>query len=146
MVYLQAAARLTGPAAACLEAVRDGRIELILSPQVVAEIRDVLTRPRTLRKFPALTAEAVDVFVRDVQARAIAVSNVPRAYALERDPKDEPYLDLAIASGAKYLATWDKDLLDLMGDEDFRKRFPELTILQPPELLRALRQDLTPDV
>jgi putative PIN family toxin of toxin-antitoxin system len=129
MVFLQAASRSTGPAAALLQAVRDGRLELVISPEVVAEVRDVLTRPRTLQRFPTLTEEAVDVFVSDIEARAITVSDVPRAFALERDPKDEPYLDLAIASGAAYLTTWDRDLLDLMGDEEFRRQFPTLTIL-----------------
>jgi predicted nucleic acid-binding protein len=46
--------------------------------------------------------------------------------------------NLAIASGAAYLATWDKDLLDLMGDEGARQQFPALTILEPPALLRIL--------
>ena len=54
MVLLQAAARATGPAAACLRAVRAGRLELFLSPDILSEVRDVLTRPKTLRKFPAL--------------------------------------------------------------------------------------------
>ena len=35
MVYLQAAARLTGPAGACLQAVRDGRLELVILQQPI---------------------------------------------------------------------------------------------------------------
>jgi hypothetical protein len=34
------------------------------------------------------------------------------------------------------LVTWDRDLLDLMSDPDFRKRFPNLTILTPVQLLK----------
>jgi putative PIN family toxin of toxin-antitoxin system len=141
MVFLQAAARSTGSAAACLQAVRDGRLELVISPEIVAEVRDVPTRPKTLRKFPTLTVEAVDVFVRDIEALAVTVSDVPSVFVLERDPKDEPYLNLAIASGAVYLTTWDKDLLDLMGDEGSRQQFPTLTILEPPALLRTLQPE-----
>ena len=140
MVFLQAAARATGPSGACLQAVRAQRLELVISPEIIAEVRDVLTRPKTLRKFPTLTAEAVEVFVRDVEGRSIILSDVPRVFALERDPKDEPYLNLAVASGASYLATWDRDLLDLMDDEGFRQRFPGLTILEPPALLKTLEQ------
>jgi predicted nucleic acid-binding protein len=65
--------------------------------------------------------------------------DVPVAMELERDPKAEPYLNLAIASSATYLVTWDEDLLDLMGKEEFRRRFPTLAILEPPALLRALQ-------
>jgi predicted nucleic acid-binding protein len=61
---------------------------------------------------------------------------------LPRDPKDESYLNLAVAVGARYLVTWDNDLLDLRKDtaegEDFRTRFPTLTVLTPVELLREL--------
>ncbi len=45
---------------------------------------------------------------------------------------------VAIAAQADYLTTWDKDLLDLMGDTEFRQWFPALTILEPPALLRKL--------
>jgi putative PIN family toxin of toxin-antitoxin system len=138
MVYLQAAARSTGLSAACLQAVREGRLELVISPETVAEVRDVLTRPRTLRKFPALTVEAVEMFVQDVESRAVTLAEVRRVFSLDRDPKNEPYINLAIASGAAYLATWDQDLLDLMGDEAFRQQFPALNILEPPALLRLL--------
>ena len=138
MVFLQAAARSSGPAAACLHAVREGKVELVISSEIIAEIRDVLTRPRTARKFPTLTVEAVDLYVKDVESLAVSFSDVPVAMVLERDPKDEPYLNLAIATSAVYLTTWDNDLLDLMGVEEFRQRFPALTILEPPALLRAL--------
>ena len=95
-------------------------------------------RPRTLRKITNLTSDAVDLFVKDVESLAVSFSEIPVAIVLERDPKDEPYVNLAIASSAVYLASWDNDLLDLMGVEEFRQRFPSLTILEPPALLRAL--------
>jgi putative PIN family toxin of toxin-antitoxin system len=135
MIFLQAAARPGGPAGACLQAVRDGRVQLFVSPEILAE---VLARPRTLRKFPALTVEAVDLFVRDVEGLSVSMPDVPLAFTLDRDPKDEPYINLALAAGARYLASRDKDLLDLMGDEDFRRRFPDLTILDPVSLLEEM--------
>ena len=67
-------------------------------------------------------------------------SHVPETFKLERDPKDERYINLAIASTAAYLVTWDRDLLDLMDDKGFRRQFPGLTILEPPALLRRFPQ------
>jgi predicted nucleic acid-binding protein len=67
------------------------------------------------------------------------LTEVPRAVDLERDPKDEPYLDLAVAVRAHYLVSRDRDLLDLMKDSDFRQRFPDLNIVDPPTFLQALR-------
>jgi putative PIN family toxin of toxin-antitoxin system len=136
MVFVQALANAKGPACACYELVRSGRLVLYVSPEVMAEAGDVLSRPKVRRKLPALTDEAVEAFLRDVLGRAVMLSEIPEAFELERDPKDERYLNLALASRATYLVTWDRDLLDLMNDEGFRQQFPRLTILEPPALLR----------
>ncbi|HZW34125.1 MAG TPA: putative toxin-antitoxin system toxin component, PIN family [Isosphaeraceae bacterium] len=140
MVFVQALANAKGPACACYELVRSGRLVLCVSPEILAEAADVLSRPKVRRKLPGLTDEAVEAFLRDVHARAAMLSEVPEAYRLERDPKDERYLNLAIASVASYLVSWDRDLLDLMNDEGFRQQFPWLTILEPPALLRLFSQ------
>jgi hypothetical protein len=48
----------------------------------------------------------------------------------------------AITAGARYLVTRDNDLLDLMADNsvgvDFRRRFPDLKILDPAAFLQEL--------
>ena len=67
------------------------------------------------------------------------LTDVPQAFRLERDPKDEPYLDLAVAARARYLVSRDRDLLDLMNDAQFRERFPDLIVVDPPAFLQALR-------
>lgn len=142
MIFVQAVLRPHG-AHGTIEVARAGRVTLCVSPDVLAEVRDVLTRPKLLAKAPALTVAAVDVFLRDVGTFATLVRDVPPAYTLERDPKDSKYIDLALAAGAKWLVTWDADLLDLMNTaradgQNFRQRFPHLQILEPPAFLRAL--------
>jgi putative PIN family toxin of toxin-antitoxin system len=136
MVFVQALANEKGPACACYELVRSGRLLLCVSSDVVAEAGDVLSRPKVRRKLPALTDKAVETFLRDVLSRAVMFSHVPEEFKLERDPKDERYINLALASTAAYLVTWDKDLLELMDDKGLRRQFPWLTILEPPALLR----------
>jgi putative PIN family toxin of toxin-antitoxin system len=143
MVYLQAAARAQGPARACLEMVQAQRVRLFVSPTIMAELADVLTRPKVRRKFPNLTTEAVAAFLQDVERLATMIASVPEIAAIPRDSKDEPYLNLALASGAAYLVTRDKDLLELMDDtrpvgKHFRAAFPQLTILGPVDFLRIL--------
>jgi putative PIN family toxin of toxin-antitoxin system len=145
VILLQAAGRPSGPAAACLQAVRDGRLELVISPDILAEVRDVLTRPKTLRKFPALTPEAVDAFLADLASHATTLASVPKVFSLPRDPKDEPYIDLAVAAQARYLVSRDNDLLDLMNDAAFRQQFPDLTVIDPVALLRELAPTPEPE-
>ena len=148
MVYVQALANAKGPACACYGLVRGGGLALYVSPEIIAEVADVLSRSKVRRKLSALTDEAVEAFLRDVLGRAAMLSDVPETFRLKRDPKDERYVNLALASAASYLVTWDRDLLDLMNDEGFCRQFPDLTILEPPALLRLFPQDpaeTTPD-
>jgi predicted nucleic acid-binding protein len=71
---------------------------------------------------------------------AVIVSDIPEQFSYSRDPKDEAYINLALAARAPYLVTRDLDLLDLMKEDDvvgvaFRKQYPGLTIVDPPTFL-----------
>ena|SRR5271157_912746 len=145
MVFLQAAARRESPAGACLLLVEFGAIELCLSREIVAEVRDVLGRERLRRKFPALTAEFVDSFLTALEKQSRLVPDVPRIFPYSRDPKDESYLNLALAAGANYLVSRDSDLLDLARQSDadgerLRLQAPRLRVLDPAAFLAEMRR------
>ena len=103
MVFLQGAARSASPARACFEIVDEGLVTLCVSPAVLAEVRDVLSRLELVKRFPALSAEWVTAFVTSVTDKALVVPDVPIAFELPRDPKDEPYINLAVATQAEFL-------------------------------------------
>ena len=65
-------------------------------------------------------------------------ANVQKEVTLPRDPKDEPYLNLAIVAVANYLVSRDKDLLDLMQDQSFREHYSDLIILDPVAFLKVI--------
>lgn len=116
---------------------------LFLSAEILDEVRDVLTRPKIQRKFPSLTHETIEAFLARLGHFGHLVAEIPSVNTLERDPKDEKYLDLAAAAGVNYLVAWDKDLLDLMDDpgsdaQTFRARCPNVTILDPVAFLSSL--------
>jgi putative PIN family toxin of toxin-antitoxin system len=132
------------------ELLRQKIVTVCMSPEVLAEIQDVLGRPEHRRRFPALTDEAVAAFLREIVAASHAVADVPHVYTLVRDPKDSKYVNLAVAAGAPYLVTRDKDLLDLMQQSnpegrDFCQRFPKLRILEPREFVQEVGRE-TPTV
>jgi len=142
MVFLQAAAR-PHRVHLLFDAINRRELTLFVSPEIIAEVHDVLTRPSVQRQFSALTPEVVKNFLADVLARATLVTHVPMRVALPRDPKDEKYLNLAIAVNARYLVSADNDLLDLMTDpgpesRNFRSQFPSLRILKSGTLIREL--------
>ena len=141
MVFLQARANLAGPSGACFAHVCSGSIALITSPETIAELSALLARPNIRKKFPHLTDEVAESFLREVERSSTSVDTVPREFAYPRDPKDEPYINLAIAAQADYLTSRDKDLVDLMHDPDFTSRFPGIRVLDPVSLLREIEAE-----
>jgi len=142
MTFLQATARPAGPAAACPRLVDTGAITLFVSDDVLREVQDVPSRPKLRQKNLLLTDEALQRLLDRLARTATKLESVVKHFTYPRDPKDEPYLNLAIAAGAKYLVTRDNDLLDLMAENpdgiDFRARFPVLKILDPVAFLHEL--------
>ena len=141
VVLLQAAANPNAPAGACLAFVESGQVKHYLSTAILNEVRDVFTRPETRKRFPRLTEEMVDRFLLKLTTLAALMPDVPTAMRFPRDPADEPYLNLAIASQAPFIVSRDNDLLDLMKDDEFRKAYPTLTILDPVAFLNHVRTD-----
>ena len=140
MVFLQAAMRATGPAAACFRLVDAGHVELCISAESLTEVQEVLCRPSLQRRYKSLSPENVEKFLAEVARKTTLVSGAASVFSYPRDPKDELYVDLAAAARARYLVTRDRDLLDLMNDDtpegkDFRQRFPDLMIVDPVSFL-----------
>jgi uncharacterized protein len=140
-VYLQALIKETGPAAACLTLFENGTIELCVSEALLTELRDVLTRPKLQLRYSSLTEERADRLIASLRQRAKLLKSVPHVFRYSRDPKDEPYLNLAIAAGAAYLISRDDDLLDLMTGvtpdcKEFRQRFRRIRIVDPVAFLK----------
>jgi len=55
MIFPQAAARRGSPSGACLALAEQGLLELYVSPAILAEVYDVIRRPRIRGKFRQLT-------------------------------------------------------------------------------------------
>jgi putative PIN family toxin of toxin-antitoxin system len=142
MIYLQAALSEGGASAALLRSVEAGHIVLLMSEEILTEVRDVLTRPALQRKFPRLTPNRAEMLVEFLRERSSVIDEVPSVFSYARDPKDEKYVNLAIAGNAAYLISRDKDLLDLRADEEFTRRFSDLKILDPAEALREMSPTL----
>ena len=142
VVLLQAAANPSGPAGACLAFVESGDVKLFLSAAILEEARDVFLRSATRKRFPQLTEENVDRFLLKVATLSTFVHDVPATERFSRDPADEMYLHLAIATQVSFIVSRDKDLLDLMKDDAFRKAYSALAIIDPPSFLTHVRSEI----
>ena len=142
MIFLQAIVSDLGSSFACFERVRSGEAKLLVSPEILFEVRDVLKRPKLRNKWPILDSPHPEDFLRAVEGLAEVFTNPAKAFPLPRDPDDEIYLDVAIEAAAEYLVTWnDRHLTYLMRQDtpegrDFCARFPALKIVDPPTFLR----------
>lgn len=151
MIYLQATASESGPAAALLRMMDDSAISLFVSNDILDEVRDVLSRPKIRRKNPRVTDERVDALLTRLAEKGTLLERVPKHFNYERDPKDEKYINLAVEANAAYLVSRDNDLIDLVredlaGSKDFRQRFPTLMILNPVAFLRQMEQPSTQNI
>jgi putative PIN family toxin of toxin-antitoxin system len=141
MIFLQAVANENGPAAAVLRLLDQDAISLFVSEPILEEVRDVLSRAEVRARNKGITDARMYALLARLAEKAIAIKNVPEEFHYERDPDDEPYINLALTTRAQYLVTRDTDLLDLMDEsteagKDFRFKYPFLRILDPLVFLR----------
>jgi len=125
--------------------VRRGQAQLFVSQATLTELKEVLSRPRILNLLPHASPQQTDTFLEDIVAHATNLPAVTEKFRFERDPKDAPYLNLAIAAEADYLVTRDRDLLDLMTgysaeSKEFRQRFRKIKIIKPEDFIRAVEE------
>lgn len=139
MIFLQAITSSTGPSAACMEFVEQGHVQLHLSADILGELRRVFLLPSTRMKFPDITKAKVEMVLAKLTALGQVTDNVPPVLRLARDPKDEPYLNLAIAVRASFIVSWDNDLVSLMNQASFRKAYPSLSVVTPVAFLTHVR-------
>ena len=143
-VLLQAIIGPGGPSMQLFHAAWDRKIEFVRSHGLIAELQATLAKPRLRERYPIVVAAGAE-HVEEFKVLATPVADVPEVFAYARDPDDAYLVDLAVAADAQVITTSDNDLLDLMGDtpdgHDFRRRFPRIEILTPPELLQLLRSE-----
>ncbi len=88
-----------------------GEIELVTSTAQIAEVADVLARPRLQKYFDAGEAAAI---VENIDTRALILDDPPDV-DLSPDPKDNPILAAAIAGKADLIVSGDKKHMLALG-------------------------------
>lgn len=102
----------TGRPAKLLAQARDGELELIVSPLLLAELEDVLHRGK-FRRYVDLDAagDYIDLLRRD----AVVAADPDDPPILRSTDLDDDYLIALAQSQSAVLASGDSDLLDLAG-------------------------------
>ena len=119
-----------GPPAQLWQAVRAGRVQLIVSPRLLAELAGVLEREK-FRSYVSL--EEARQFVSEVTDLADAYADLEVAPKATRDPDDDYLLALAGAAGTEAIVSGDADLTDEGGLDP--------PVLTPRQVLDRLASD-----
>ena len=119
-----------GPPGRILDKLAESSIQPILSPAIIAEYEDVLSR----KKF-GLSPATADAIMRNL--RKLAVEVVPsESFHVCSDPDDDIFIDCAIAAGALYLVSGNL--------KHFPKLFEKVRIVSPAAFLREVTGRITP--
>ena len=128
-IFISALIRNRGTIGAVLRALRDGRYTLIYSTDISIELVDVLGRDKFRGKYHIQPDDIADV-VNLIRLRGELVIPKQKVTAC-RDPKDDKFLEAALAGTADCIVSGDADLLDM-------ESFEGISIVSPAEFLERL--------
>lgn len=131
-MFVSASLVAEGHPARIIDAWRlEGRFQLVVSPAILEELREVLFYPR-IRRISRWTDEEVEVLLRAVERLAVLVPGKLRLRVIAADPEDDKFLAAAIEGGADYLVSGDPHLKGL-------KSYQGIRLVSPSEFVEVLR-------
>ena len=101
-----------------LEAYRDGKLTLVLSPEILEEYR--ATAARLAEKFDVEYVALLDW----IAIHSEMEQSLPLSVPVCADPDDDKFIACALASNAKIICSGDRHLLDVNG-------YQEIEVLRP---------------
>jgi putative PIN family toxin of toxin-antitoxin system len=118
-----------GPCAQILDAVTDGRLQLVSSPALLSELRRVLAYPKL--------AQAIDDpagLAALIEALAVVVAPTRTINTITDDEDDNRVLEAAVTGTVQYVISGDRHLLDLGS-------FQQIPILRPAAFCAQILDD-----
>ena len=102
-----------GNPAKILDLFQKEQIEIVISRQILEEMKRVLGYPKIQRRHE-WTSQEISRFLEELEQLCIVVDPPRREVPiLQNDPSDDKYLDCAVVGEVDYVITGDKDLLEL---------------------------------
>ena len=101
-----------GPSAQLLQAWRNHYFILILSKNIIEEIKRVLYYPHIKNKYN-LQGRDIESLINLIEREAIILSDSIKINVINDDPEDNKFLACALEAEADYIILGDKHLLNL---------------------------------
>ena len=116
-----------------LNLVKEKKIVLVLSPDILSEIETVLFYPRLMR-IHQLKEKAIRAYLKKIESISQIVMPTKRLEVIKEDTSDDIYLECAVAGQADFIISGDHHLKDLKSYEGIR-------ILSPAVFLKTLQNE-----
>ena len=132
-VFVSALLMPNNPPAKILELVLEGRLNLVLSPDIIGEIVRVCKYPRiqqALEKRSITSEEVGEAFLKIIQVATITPGDFV-VQGVSPDPDDDMVLAGAVEGKADFIISGDRHLLEL-------KDFQGIEIMLPTDFLEHL--------
>lgn len=111
-----------------LKLAYEGKIELVLSPSILQEFREVISRA----KFGFSEEQVSNVFKQIISISTIIMPSV-KLDIIKEDPADNKILECAESGNINYIVSGDKHLLNL-------KSYKNIQIVRTSEILKIINQ------
>jgi len=126
-IFVSAVLKPHSDLAKIFELVREDKIKLILSEDILSEIRAVLLYPK-IKKRHRRTRKEIDEFLNKASQASILAQGRIGTDEIREDPADNKYLSSALEAKADFIISGDHHLKDL-------KVFEGIRILDPSAFL-----------
>jgi putative PIN family toxin of toxin-antitoxin system len=122
-----------GAPAEILDAWRERRFLLLISPAIIAEIRAVLRYPRIRKKY-SISDREIELLISLLEHDALLLpGNADVVGSVPDDPADEMFLACVLDGGADMIVSGDHHLLDL-------EVFQDIPIMSARQFLEQINE------
>lgn len=109
---------------------KEGKVTLISSRDILAEVKAVLLYPK-LRRLHGRTPREIDRFVKTAARVSFIVPGTTKIHEIKDDPTDNKYLSAAVEGKADFIISGDHHLKDL-------RIFQGIRVLDPSAFLTLM--------
>ncbi len=115
-----------------IEFIDEGKLELVLSEELIEEYNDVINREEIIDKIENKDL-ILNISVQKVITKSIIVEPTQKFDVVKDDPDDNEVIDCAVEGNVDYIITQDSHLLKI-------KEFKGIKIVKPEEFLRIFEK------
>ena len=128
-IFVSAVIKSPSTPARILELVKEKKIILISSNEILSEVRTALLYPK-LCKIHHRTQKDINQFIKNMTRISLIVPDKTKIYEIQDDPSDNKYLSAALEGNADFIVSGDHHLKEL-------KTFQGTRILDPATFLQV---------